>query len=446
MLGVERMRTTCALLLVALSGLCNAQGLYPSVAHQVPALQEDLRFLRNRLLDRHPDPYMYCTPEQLQHAFDSLETSIQRPLSELEFLSRIAALYPLLGDGHTMFLPSPFTSSRGMFTKKFPLAVERIGDRLYIRANGSSDDRLKPGSEIISMNGVPAAAIMDTLLMRQIRDGHNTTYPRWILNNWFKEYYRFSFGEPSTFDLVLEDANCQERVMVNALPRDSIRANMDRNGTIVRKPDQGISVRIESGDSVAVLTIPTFEPATLKSDHGQNAKAEVEKAFTAICERKVEYLVLDLRGNQGGDPALGKLLLSYVLDAPFELVHEGPFSGQTRPRKDRFQGKLYVLMNGGCFSVTGMVLSCLERHQRAVFIGEEAGGNRTVLSGSPKSFQLPNTHIACSVSTRLWRLVDRPNDGHGVMPTISVKENIQDVLAGHDAVIEATIDLIRSGH
>lgn len=75
-----------------------------------------------------------------------------------------------------------------------------------------------------------------------------------------------------------------------------------------------------------------------------------------------------------------------------------------------------------------------------MFIGEEAGGNRTVLSGSPKNFQLPNTHIACSVSTRLWRLVDRPNDGHGVMPTILVQPDIQDVISGRDLVLERALN------
>lgn len=443
--GVSHFRARCYVLLLVLCGLSTAQGQGPDPAlrYQAPALRSDLRYLHDRLSHLHPAPYMYCTAEQLEHAFDSLEACIQRPLSEMDFLSTIAAVYPVLGDGHTMFLPSTLTASRGMFAEKLPLDVAVIGERAFIRGNGTPDGRLKPGAEILGINGVTMGSILDTLMLRQIRDGHNTTYPRWILNNWFKEYYRFSFGEPSTFDILIATASGEESIRVNALPRDSIRANMERNGSMNATSAKGIVLRFESGDSVAVLTITTFESATLKSDHGQQAKAEVEKAFSLMHERRTRHLILDLRGNQGGDPALGKLLLSYVLDAPFELVHEGPFSGQTRPRKDRFQGKLYVLMNGGCFSVTGMVLSCLERHHRAVFIGEEAGGNRTVLSGSPKTFQLPNTRIECSVSTRLWRLADRPNDGHGVMPSIAVHESIQDILAGRDAVMEAALSAIK---
>lgn len=445
MLGVSCSRARCFVLLILLSGLSTAQsqGPYPAFRYQAPALRADLRYLHDRLLHLHPAPYMYCTAEQMEHVFDSLEASIQRPLSELEYLSTIAAVYPVLGDGHTMFLPSSFTAAKGMFAKKLPLDVAVIGERAFVRGNETTDGRLKPGAEVLGINGVPMQAILDTLMRRQVRDGLNTTYPRWILNNWFKEYYRFSFGDTSVFDILLATPNGKERFTVNALPRDSIRANMERNGPVNNRAEQGIVLRFESGDPVAVLTIPTFESATLKSDHGQNAKAELEKAFAAMRERQVKHLILDLRGNQGGDPALGKLLLAHLLDEPFELVHEGPFSGTTRPRKDGFQGKLYVLMNGGCFSATGMVLSCLERHQRAVFIGEEAGGNRTLLSGSPKLFRLPNTHIECYVSSRLWRVADRPNDGHGVMPTILAQPDIHDVISGRDPVLERALNEAR---
>ena len=89
-----------------------------------------------------------------------------------------------------------------------------------------------------------------------------------------------------------------------------------------------------------------------------------------------------------------------------------------------------------------MVLSCLERHQRATFIGEEAGGNRTVISGSPKKFTLPNTRLDCYISTRTWQLADGTNDGHGVMPTIPISPTIDDLVQGRDPVMEAALEFI----
>ncbi|MBL0126857.1 MAG: hypothetical protein IPP83_05235 [Flavobacteriales bacterium] len=429
---------SCALvtmLSLASSAICQTTG--SPKTYPVAALQQDLAFLKAKLSALHPALDMYTSAERLESCFDSLGKSIQQPLTELQFLSTIAALYPLLGDGHTLFLPGTDDQGRSYL----PLNVTWLDEHLFITANGTSDEHLNAGREITRINGTPVASIMDTLLMHQIRDGRNTTYPRWIINNYFKEYYRFSFGEPPTFTIELKSERGFEKVVVGSLTSDSIRANINRNASpgMIANRSSGITMRFEKGDSVAVLTIPTFETKTLKSEYGQNAKREVMSTFAMMREHKTRKLILDLRGNQGGDPSLGKLLLSYLLDEPFTLVSKGPASGTSKPHRGPFTGQLVVLMDGGCFSVTGMVLSCLERDHRATFIGEEAGGNRTVISGSPKHVRLPNTGIDCYISTRLWRLTDGPNDGHGVMPTIAVRATIEDLLSGRDAVMDVAL-------
>lgn len=395
------------------------------------ALRADLAFLEQRLLRSHPAPLMYCDREALMRCFDSLRTSIQGPMSGMHFLAHISNLYPMLGDGHTMFLPSDDPGPK----RYLPLDVACIGERLFVRRNGSADRRIAPGMEIRSINGVPAIAVLDTLLMRQVRDGRNSTYPRWILNQWFRPYYRFSFGEPEHFDLLLRGPQGDLRTTVDALAADSIAANCERNGQ--RAPNEPVfGVRYLPDDSAAILTIPSFE-------RGGVTSAMIDAAFIEMRDRHVQQLILDLRGNQGGEPKSAKRLLAHLLNAPFELVHKGPASGRTKPRPDAFTGKLVVLMDGGCFSVTGMVLSCLERQARPTFIGEEAGGNRTLLAGSPRHVRLPNTRINCYISTRIWQLADRPNDGHGVMPTVAVSPTIEDIIHDRDPVMEAALHVLR---
>jgi Peptidase family S41 len=411
-----------------------------AIAYSPAALQRDLDFLEAKLRGSHPDLNMYTAEDRIDHCFDSLRSHLEDLRTDLQLVSAAAALYPLLGDGHTMFLPGPLTASRGTSAGYLPFDPVQVEGHLYVRRNGTSDGRLVPGAEVLAINGVPAAAILDTLMRRQVRDGHNTTFPAWILNNWFKEYYRLSFGEPARFSVDLGSASGRMTVIVPALPKDSIRANIARN-----HPDVGAEnevkplLRIAADAHHAVLTIPTFDDLRDPGAPKRSGRALIHDAFGALRARKVQRIVLDLRGNQGGEPALAKLLLSYLLDEPFQLVWKGPASGTSRPQRDPFAGKLIVLMDGGSFSVTGMVLSCLERHGRATFIGEEAGGNRTIIAGSPKHLRLPNTGMDCYISTRLWRMVDRPNDGHGVMPTIPVSPTIDDIIDGRDPVMEAAL-------
>jgi len=431
--GVEWQRVlVIGLLAHLLNGHAHAQTPDPAPVFDTIALQADLTFLQERLLSKHPAPFMYAERERLVRHFDSLHAGIRAPMSGLRFLAHITSLYPLLGDGHTLFLPA----DDGTTKRYLPLEAVWLQDQLYILRNGSTDQRLTPGTEILAINKVPVAAVMDTLLMRQIRDGYNTTYPQWILNRWFKEYYRFSFGEPQRFDLLVSTTQGNAHVMVDALPSDSIRANILRNATQAPPNEPAFGLRYAQGDSIAVLTIPSFEKGSISS-------AMIDAAFRELHKRKADRLILDLRGDQGGEPKYAKRLLAHLLSTEFELVHKGPSSGRTKPRPDPFTGTLLVLMDGGSFSVTGMVLSCLERHQRATFIGEEAGGNRTLLAGSPRHVRLPNTRINFCISTRLWQLADRPNDGHGVMPTVAASPTIDDIMQDRDPAMEAALRLLR---
>lgn len=429
-----------SLLPLAVFSLClfmaqASNGQSPQRSYQPSELRSDLDRLERALRSKHPALFMYASPERLEHAFDSLHAAIRHPLTELEFLSVIASLYPLLGDGHTLFLPSRADASRKK--RHLPFLLHWIDGHLWVIGNGSSDNRLAAGTEITSINGIPSAAIVDTLMMRQVRDGRNTTYPSWILNHYFKEYYRFSFGEPDSFSMGSSASGGIERTVVRSLPSDSIEDNIARrllaNGM---QQAYGFGIRYES-DGTAVLRIPSFE-------RGSFSRTELDDSFEELRAKQARRLILDLRGNQGGEPRLAKRLLAHLLGEPFELVREGPASGMTRPRPVIFEGEVAALMDGGSFSVTGMVLACLERHGRAVFIGEEAGGNRTVLAGSPKRVVLPHTRIECHISTRLWLLADRPNDGHGVMPTLAVRPTTDDLLNGKDRVMQAALNRLGS--
>ncbi|MBK8351986.1 MAG: hypothetical protein IPL21_09905 [Saprospirales bacterium] len=55
------------------------------------------------------------------------------------------------------------------------------------------------------------------------RDGYNSTYPLWILNEWFREFYSYVFGHPTTFNLSIKLVeNITLSKTINALSKDSI--------------------------------------------------------------------------------------------------------------------------------------------------------------------------------------------------------------------------------
>jgi len=385
-------------------------------------VREDFDALISALKRHHPALYRYCSPQQFDRSVDSLRASLYRPMSEFELLGSITALYPLIGDGHTLFLPTEEWTGTAP-ARYFPLPVEYGDMALHVGCDGAQPDQPHSGARILAINGTPAAAIIDTLLTRQVRDGMHTSYANWILRQWFRSYYRFSFGEPERFQVLIEQDGERMKLMVDAVDADALPPPCSPD------PEKVLELSFLA-NSIALLRISSFERSRLKL-------REIDSAFASIREQGARRLILDLRGNQGGEPRNAERLLAHVLDRPFSLVAKGPAAGITRPLKDRYSGALCALMDGGSFSATAMVLAQLELHARGPLIGEESGGNRTVISGSARTVHLPNTRIACTISRKDWWLVEREVDGRGVMPT-----HASPMIPAQDLALEKAVQLL----
>jgi len=287
---------------------------------------------------------------------------------------------------------------------------------------------------------------LDQLLIRQIHDGHNQTYPVWILTNYFKDYFSFSFGHPDTFAITFKTANGEEQTtIINALPKDSIefykqkkyatRLNADSN------KNRGIILEINRQSRIAILTIKSFDNDILESTYKQHFKNTIEKMFVQIHDNHIRDLVLDIRNNQGGDFEPSRILLSWLISKPIKFLLSSNEQRELTPAKNNYKGKLYTLINGGTFSSSAILCSYLELTKRSIFIGEEAAGNKNIISGDPIDLVLPNTKILAEISTVKYLIRKSFNNGHGVVPAYSVTSTIENILSDKDAAIEFTLNL-----
>ena len=395
----------------------------PGGLYSPAALKADLHFVKKQLEHNHPALYRYTSKKTFNVFLDSLDHLVQHPMKEQEFLSVLSLLNEKIADGHTMFLPSEaataYNNTQGRF---LPLSVSYKQGKLYIRENNSLNKSLQPGQEILAINDIPTDTLMAQLLKRQIRDGYNKTYPLWILQHYFAAYYSFAFGQPANFTLRIQGQAGEQEVA--ALTKDSIR--------LLRQPDTdtidhvlypvgqaaaGIVLSaIPHTRPVALLTIKTFDVDQLKEQYHQDFNTTIDSIFALLQRSGYTDLVLDLRDNQGGDFEPGRYLLSHLQRTPATYLYRGDEARLITPSPRRFTGRLFVLMNGGTFSNAAIVSAYLEKYAKALFIGEETGGNRHVISGKARGILLPNTHIRGYISTTNY-LIDRAeNNGHGVQP------------------------------
>lgn len=428
----------------------------------IDALKSDLSFFRDKLEHLHPNLYLYTPKQFIDASFDSLLNSITEPMSELEFYKHISIISSIIKDGHTVLLPSNKTTSyHNTNSKFFPYKLKLLNNHLYAEMVLTNNPTITEGMEITAINGIYATTIVKQLTERQVRDGYNQTYPSWIVDNYFREYYSYIFGHPNQFDIQYIDKGVVKQTIVEALPKDSIayyKKLKYPTQTNSRMPYEGIIYKNYPDLSYACLTIKDFHKDVLKETYKQDFTAEIKKAFEHISSSNTKNLILDLRNNQGGDIEYGVYLLSYLINEDFRVVDQyykvSTLSGQLskatgealgihHPKDICFKGQLYILINGGSFSNSGIVASILKQHNRGVFIGNETGGNAKVLAGYVKEFNLPNSSIHIEIPTRQFMLNEQmPLSGHGTIPDFDIIETIDDVLNNKDAAKDFAIKLI----
>jgi C-terminal processing protease CtpA/Prc len=115
--------------------------------------------------------------------------------------------------------------------------------------------------------------------------------------------------------------------------------------------------------------------------------------------------------------------------------------------KYRFDGNIYILINGPSFSATTLMLNAIKGQSNIVLVGEETGGGWYGNSGILlPEFVLPNTQTRLRMP--LFRLVqfqhNEAHKGKGVPPDILVPTSYDALIKGYDMKIKMVDALIDS--
>src|SRR5688572_13724505 len=146
--------------------------------------------------------------------------------------------------------------------------------------------------------------------------------------------------------------------------------------------------------------------------------------FEFVDANSAQRLVVDLRFNGGGYPAL--------FDTIIDGLTQRPWLAQN--------GNLIVLTGNMTFS-SGVWHAVALRNMGAVIIGEPTSG-RPNGYGQVRRLYLPNSGIGLQYSTRYWQLID-DSDPSTVMPDVLAAPTISDYFAGRDVALEAALTYSR---
>ena len=95
-------------------------------------MKADLAQLYETITKTHPNPYLYCTKEQLDSAFISANNMVETPQSIFDYSMVISNFLQNIRDSHTFFNPRDLLVLSGNNYKIAPFYLKKIDASFYL--------------------------------------------------------------------------------------------------------------------------------------------------------------------------------------------------------------------------------------------------------------------------------------------------------------------------
>lgn len=369
----------------------------------------DAVLLEQTLRALHPGLHRHQTPAQVDAHFAALHRDLGREgTTRAEAFLAISRLTAALRCGHTY--PNPSNQSKTVREELFGRAVPPVrleGRRMF----------LESGEEVLAIDSMKPAKVIDTLLPLVRGDGSNDGKRLDDLaTSAFDLYYPLVF--PGDANTITTRKGTQT---IARIKREKTSPNADDSWQFTRDGD------------TATLKLGTFSTWSMKRDW----RAFLRESFAAA--RDAKKLVIDIRGNEGGDEAVIDELLRHMTVKPIQVMShrqlvryrklpaefgqyvsswddsfrdfgelppygDGFFlrkEAATRtiePAADAFKGNIELLIDEANSSATFELARIAKENRLATLIGRETGGNRRGTNGGRIAFlKLPASGIEVDV-------------------------------------------------
>ena len=499
----------CLLILCFLSSHAQAQtdSLLAKVL-QPAAMQSDFRYLRRMLEETHPGLYRYTSKDRMQAKLDSIDRSLSQPLSFYAFFKTVSALLADIRCAHTHTFPGKdWRRQFDRALKTIPFFVFPAQERAYVLFNGTTDQTIEPGYELLNINGQSIASIRQQIYRYHWDDGYNESSKiQAMRGQLFALFYYWYIGQPDTYHITFRTLSGDTmQVDAPAKPFDTSAKVMKKspvNRQMVKWYYNGKKQkhpwRLYFPDTVAhtaFLRLDEFggEGAKNGAQAIERFQHFMDKSMTQLEQKKIQNLIIDVRANTGGWDSQGIELFTYLMKTdsavPYyarqhsvtdssefiqfsdlsatdranvrnELIPEpdGTFTlkqgsdsrepKRYTPKPNRFRGQVYVMMNGESASTASEFLALAHANKLGVFVGVESGG--AYEGGNGGSFinlDLPKTGIQITTPLVSYdTAVPEPRQkGHGTLPDYYVPITIDNILHHTDSQLDLVIKLIREG-
>ncbi len=471
--------------------VASMEGLHAQHAWRGPLvypekLHSDIEVLRSMVHQVHPDPYRYIARPELDRRFNELHDSVRVPMDEESFLSLLGPVVASIGDANLIAERDPKSGTElGSRTPVLPLRVRVLDAGLFVEEELKGFRTLAPGSRIRSINGIPASEIVERLHNMVPGDGANATLRSRLVERDFPWLLLRAYGEASSFNLVFDvPGGGRMEEMVFALTGEEIERS--RKPVVdVQHPWRSLW---EPESATLWVTLSTLNANTLEAS-GQSVERFLSEMVKELRTGNARTLVLDVRDASGHDLSIAEQVFACIAREPFRLVQgmslrsgkppagyeftdphpehyasigqhylpndasgvaylrpDDPRLGLIRPNERAFEGKVYVVCDGGTRDAAAAFVMLAKRSGRARIVGEETGTNALSFTGGEAlTVVAPNSGVRLHIPLVRYQsagTASGPQD-RGEQPHHTTQQQPWGIAKGRDTVRAALLEMIK---
>lgn len=390
-------------------------------------------------LETHPQVNTFISKSDWNSFINNQRAQLKEGLSIEGFYKICLPIVAKVGCGHTNLYNLEYNAATKKSLVYLPYRFIIEDNDLYVIENLSANKSLPLGAKIESINGKPIQEIITFIRNAMPADGYNKSYRRRMASKGFTYFYHALYGinDYNKLSYVYEgktevlDLKCSELVPIEK-PTEKATPKLD--------------FKINQASNTGIITIKTF---SFYNDLAQ-FKQFIDNTFTTIEQQNLENIIIDLRGNQGGDPYCSSYLLRALATEPIQYYKDDTnYPELIVPQKSlgyQLEHKPVILIDGFGFSSTGHVAALIKEHNLGTFIGEELGSTYSC-NGAQRNVMLEQTGLFLQIGQKVVDVAVDPtkyDKTRGILPDIAVKSTIQSTLAKKDLIMEQAVKFLKN--